>query len=122
MADNVDIKADDCIGCGSCVDLCPSEFEFDESETKAMVKLQVEGTEECIQEAIESCPAQCILWSAAECALCETSPSSCSDVFAFNENEDMNEVMLPEGSIEDCLENALDIYPEEWIDLSEDSS
>jgi len=48
------INSNDCIGCGSCGDICSEVFGFDESETRAIVKKQGVGTEECIEEAMES--------------------------------------------------------------------
>ena len=50
------------MGCESCVELCPDVFEFNEDEEKASVKDDYEGDEECIQEAIDSCPSECIEW------------------------------------------------------------
>ena len=59
-----------CIGCGSCIALCPKFFEIDE-EGKARLKksefdskteeetLEVSKVE-CAEEAIEVCPVQCI--------------------------------------------------------------
>ena len=34
---NVVIDQDECIGCESCVELCPEIFEFDQAEEKAHV-------------------------------------------------------------------------------------
>ena len=59
-----------CIGCGSCVALCPKFFEIDE-EGKARLKgaqfdskTEKETLEiskpECAKEAAEVCPVQCI--------------------------------------------------------------
>ena len=60
MSKKVVIDQDECIGCESCVEICPSVFEMDEAEGKAGVKEGANGTEECIDEAIASCPAECI--------------------------------------------------------------
>ena len=126
MTDNVFIKDDDCIGCGTCVEMCPEVFDFDDSETKALVKTQADESDECIQNAIESCPAQCIYWTNEENGESDESEESeplenmCFRVFAFNEYEEMNEVILPEGSIDDCLENALTYSPDECLDLLDD--
>lgn len=64
------LEKSECIGCGSCIALCPKFFEIDE-EGKAHLKksefdskteketLEVSKVE-CIEEAIEICPVQCI--------------------------------------------------------------
>lgn len=63
-------KKAECIGCGSCVSLCPKYFEMVETG-----KAHLKGSEEdaktevetleisdpgCAQEAVEVCPVQCI--------------------------------------------------------------
>lgn len=102
------INSDDCIGCGSCVDICSDAFGFDESETNAIVKKRGEGNEECIEEAMESYPSQCISWSSDKCESCEKSLTLCYEVFSLNKNENITEVVLPEGYIEGCLEEAIE--------------
>lgn len=57
------IDTDECIGCESCVELCPEVFEFDEEEEKAYVSVPEGGDEECIEEAITNCPVECIHWA-----------------------------------------------------------
>ncbi|MCF8040256.1 MAG: ferredoxin [Desulfohalobiaceae bacterium] len=54
------IDQDECIGCESCVEICPEVFAFDESEGLAYVIKEEGGPEEEIQEAIDSCPVECI--------------------------------------------------------------
>lgn len=50
-----------CIGCGTCVEICPEVFELGDNE-KAYVKNQ-EGCERCnCEEAINSCPVSAISW------------------------------------------------------------
>lgn len=59
-----------CIGCGSCVVLCPKFWEMEEDGTshlKGSKKDQKTGNEElevkeieCNQEAVDSCPVQII--------------------------------------------------------------
>ncbi len=61
MGQYVVINTDECIGCESCVELCPEVFEFNEEEEKAEV-ISEEGTEECIDEAMDACPVGCIYW------------------------------------------------------------
>jgi ferredoxin len=58
-----------CIGCGSCVALCPKFFEMaDDGKAKLLNseknaqgndELEVEKVE-CAQEAADACPVQCI--------------------------------------------------------------
>jgi len=60
MAEKIEIDQDECIGCEACVELCPEVFGFDEDEEKAYV---IEGCNEesdCVDEAIASCPSECI--------------------------------------------------------------
>ncbi len=49
--------SEECIGCGSCVSICPSTFELKGS--KAKVKKQPDKIS-CEKEAEESCPVQAI--------------------------------------------------------------
>ena len=48
-----------CIGCGTCETLCPQIFELSDA-SKAKVKQSASSDVDCIQEAINSCPAQAI--------------------------------------------------------------
>jgi len=64
------LEREKCIGCGSCQALCPKYFEMSE-DGKAFIKnakrdpktgseeLEVNKVE-CGQEAVDSCPVQCI--------------------------------------------------------------
>jgi ferredoxin len=56
------IDEEECIGCGSCVELCPEVFRMNEDKEKAEVILPEGGSEECIEEAIDTCPVSCIHW------------------------------------------------------------
>ncbi len=60
MAGEIVIDQDECIGCEACVELCPSVFAFDEDEEKASVIDGADVDEACVDEAIASCPAECI--------------------------------------------------------------
>jgi len=62
MARRVVIDQDECTGCETCVELCEEVFAFNEDEEKAEVILPEGGPEDCIEEAIESCPVECIEW------------------------------------------------------------
>ncbi|MGE4560514.1 MAG: ferredoxin [Desulfobulbus sp.] len=56
----VQIDRNECIGCGACVELCPDIFAFNDEENKAYVTIPEGGDEDCINEAIASCPTGCI--------------------------------------------------------------
>lgn len=60
MADTVIIDTEECIGCEACVEICPAVFEFDDDEGKAVVIEDSDATAECVDEAIASCPGECI--------------------------------------------------------------
>lgn len=62
MGKTVVIDTAECVGCESCVELCPEVFEFDDENEKAVVILPEGGDEECIEEAISTCPSECISW------------------------------------------------------------
>ena len=60
MTREIVIDTEECLGCESCVEICPEIFGFNETEQKAYVK-QLEGCSvEQIQEAVDNCPASCI--------------------------------------------------------------
>ncbi|MBM9613875.1 ferredoxin [Desulfobulbus rhabdoformis] len=56
----VEIEKDECIGCETCVELCPEIFAFNDDENKAYVIMPEGGDEDCINEAMAACPAECI--------------------------------------------------------------
>jgi ferredoxin len=60
MAANVSIDEDECLGCEACVETCPSVFAMDDDSEKAVVIDGANGDEDCVDEAIASCPAECI--------------------------------------------------------------
>ncbi len=62
MAKKVVIDEEECMGCEACVELCPEVFEFKEDDEKAIVIKAEGGDEDAIEEAMESCPAECITW------------------------------------------------------------
>ena len=51
------VTADECIGCGACVQTCPEVFEMEDSG-KAKVKAQKDLP--CVKNAIEECPVDAI--------------------------------------------------------------
>jgi ferredoxin len=63
MGKIVVIDTEECIGCESCVELCAEVFAFNEAEEKAEVILPEGGPEDCIEEAMETCPTECIHYS-----------------------------------------------------------
>ena len=54
------IDVDECIGCEACVETCPEVFGFDDDEEKAFVLEGADHDADCVDEAIASCPAECI--------------------------------------------------------------
>ncbi len=61
MAEKIVIDQDECIGCEACVEICPSAFTFDDDEGIASVIEGADAGEDCVDEAIASCPAECII-------------------------------------------------------------
>jgi len=53
------IDDDACMGCESCVEICPDVFEMNDDGDKATV-INPDATDDCVDEAIEACPAECI--------------------------------------------------------------
>jgi ferredoxin len=62
MARKVSIDEEECIGCGTCEEVCPGVFKLNEETDKAEVINQGGAPENQIEEAIESCPVECIHW------------------------------------------------------------
>jgi len=60
MAAQVIIDEEECIGCESCVELCPSVFGWNEDDEKAFVVDGADPNDDCVEEAVASCPAECI--------------------------------------------------------------
>ncbi len=56
----VHIDQDECIGCGTCEEICSEVFLLNTDIEKAEVIMPEGGPEELIEEAIDSCPASCI--------------------------------------------------------------
>ena len=55
----IEIDAEECMGCESCVEICPDVFKMDDDGEKAVVIAEDSGAD-CVEEAIDSCPADCI--------------------------------------------------------------
>lgn len=54
------IDVDECIGCEACVETCPDVFGFNDDDEKAYVIEGSDAEADCVEEAIASCPAECI--------------------------------------------------------------
>jgi ferredoxin len=63
MAAELLLDQDECIGCEACVETCPAVFGFDDEEEKAYILDDADMEEDCIDEAIASCPSECIEWA-----------------------------------------------------------
>nr|CAB3478199.1 unnamed protein product [Digitaria exilis] len=69
--DHVFVDEFSCIGCKNCANVCPKVFQIEEDFGRARVYDQ-SGNIQLIEEAIESCPVDCIHWtSAAQLSLLE---------------------------------------------------
>ena len=55
----ISIDSDECMGCESCVEICPEAFEMNDDGDKATVKDE-DCTADCVEEAIDACPAEAI--------------------------------------------------------------
>lgn len=57
------VDQDKCIGCGTCVAICPEVFKLGENG-KAEVKLKAKSSKlkAKVEEAIDSCPVEAIKW------------------------------------------------------------
>lgn len=66
MAKRVYIEFIECVGCEACVELCPDIFRMNDDGDRAIVIMDEGGPdksqEECIDKAINICPADCIHW------------------------------------------------------------
>lgn len=62
MTRSVYIDEDECIGCGSCEEICPEVFKLNEDTEKPEIIKPEGGPEDLIEEAMETCPVECIHW------------------------------------------------------------
>jgi ferredoxin len=62
MSKKVYIDEEECIGCGSCEEICPEVFKLNEDVEKAEVIKPEGGPEALIEEAMEICPTDAIHW------------------------------------------------------------
>ena len=61
MARTPVVNGEECISCGVCVDICPEVFRLNDRDVSEVYNPSGAPIEK-IQEAIESCPVQCIHW------------------------------------------------------------
>jgi ferredoxin len=61
MARTPVVNEQECISCGVCVDICPEVFLLNDRDVSEVYN-PTGAPEEKIQEAIDSCPVQCIHW------------------------------------------------------------
>jgi ferredoxin len=52
----------ECTDCGSCLEVCPEVFKRNSETGYIDVIYFHEYPEDCVQEAISVCPADCITW------------------------------------------------------------
>ena len=62
MGKRVTIDEPECIGCGSCEDICPEVFKLIKGTEKSIVIKPEGGPEALIEEAMGECPMSCIYW------------------------------------------------------------
>ena len=62
MSKTVYIDEEECVGCGSCEEICPEVFKLNEETEKGVVVKPSGGPEDLIEEAMEACPTECIHW------------------------------------------------------------
>lgn len=61
MAKKPVVNVDECTGCEVCVQTCPDVFQMNDDGV-AEVTNPTGAPEDEIQEAIDACPVQCIVW------------------------------------------------------------
>jgi ferredoxin len=61
MAKTPYVDQEECTGCGLCEEVCPEVFRLNEDAVSEVYNSEG-ASEESIQEAIDSCPVECIHW------------------------------------------------------------
>ena len=61
MANIPSVDQGECTGCGLCEEMCPEFFRLNEDDLSEVYDPEGASEEE-IQEAIDSCPVECIHW------------------------------------------------------------
>ncbi len=59
------ISPDNCLGCGTCIALCPNNFSINDVGKAECINLDSINEEE-VQNAIDSCPVVAISWKEEE--------------------------------------------------------
>jgi ferredoxin len=54
------VDEETCIGCGACESVCPDVFYLEEEKAKIKSDVDYEAFKDAIQEAVTSCPVECI--------------------------------------------------------------
>ena len=54
------VKQDECIGCGTCIDICPEVFKWDNDKAVAYTNPVPEDVQESCKEAADACPVSVI--------------------------------------------------------------
>jgi len=57
----IKIDKQKCLGCRVCINLCPEVFELKDGKSKVKEKVDLKKHENCIKEAIDSCPVSAIV-------------------------------------------------------------
>ncbi len=57
----IKIDRDECTSCGQCADDLPEVFAMDDDDITVVIEGH-KGSEEDIQEEMDACPGECILW------------------------------------------------------------
>lgn len=60
MSAQIVIDQEECLGCEACVESCPEVFAIREDDGKAYVLEGADPSAGCIEDAIASCPGECI--------------------------------------------------------------
>lgn len=58
---NVSIDNDSCVGCGTCVEICPEIFEMDGDLASAKVHAVPKSLQESCREAADACPVEAVI-------------------------------------------------------------
>lgn len=53
------INEDECVGCETCVEICPDVFKLNDDGDKAVV-IDPNSDADCVDEAIDTCPNEAI--------------------------------------------------------------
>ncbi len=57
----VEVDQDLCISCGTCIDMCPDVFNWnDDGKAEVVVETVPDELEEDVEEAVEFCPTDAI--------------------------------------------------------------